>query len=92
MAETSPDAQGAAPEARDLSNGEQFITIGLSEPDTAPITNQRWLRDWLIMAVVENRTLLPAEPIRPSRASPRSGSMLWNSATPMTKKDSNTRQ
>ena len=62
IAETSPDAQGAASEARDLSNGEQFITIGLSKPDTAPITNQRWLRGWLVMAVVENRTLLPPNP------------------------------
>ena len=62
MAETSPDAQGVASEARNLSNGEQFTTTRLSEPDAAPIANQNWLRGWLVMAVVENRTLLPPNP------------------------------
>lgn len=62
MAETSPDAQRAAPEGGNLSDGELFITLGLSEPDTSPITDQPWLRGWFMLAVVENRTLLPPNP------------------------------
>ncbi len=66
----SPNPLEAVSEDQVSSGSERYITMGLSDPDAAPMTSQRWIRGWYPLAVVERRTLRPPNPSdqRESRA------------------------
>ena len=62
MTEASRDQTGERADVRIELAGDVFTTLTVSAPDTAPITNQRWLRGWHLIAAVEDRTLRPPNP------------------------------